>query len=507
MARGRGGRVWPRTGLLGDRRAIERFGRRVLADTLDHLYPPGARPVYSGATIAELERLFAEPLPERGRDALSVLRACRRTVMRHAMNMAHPRIFGLLSPAPLPIAALGDLAAALLNQSPDAWKAGPSAVHLEIRLIRWINDLIGFGPSAFGVFTSGGGIANAIALKVARDRITGPRGRSAGLPGALAGRLRVYASDQAHFSIERALDLLGLGGAALVRVPSDGAARMRPDRLAEAIAADRRRRRVPMAIVATAGTTDTGAIDPLVPLARIARHHGIPLHVDAAYGGALLFSNRHRARLRGLERADSVTIDPHKWLFQPFSLGGLFVRRGRELEASFRIEPGYLRKDLESEPERVDFYHYSLEGSRPFRGLKLWLTLQTLGRRGLGALVDRTIEVAEHLAREVGRLECFEPLDVPVEMTCVCARYLPRWARRLPPRERARPRARARLNRTQVAIQQAVEKGGFAWFPATMIDGSVYLKFGVFNYQTGPEDVDAVLRRIRRTASALGLES
>jgi aromatic-L-amino-acid decarboxylase len=507
MAQGRGAAAWPRKGLLGDRLAIERYGRKILAATLDHLYPPGARAVYSGATIATLQRMFDEPLPERGRKPLAVLRECSRTVMRHAMHMSHPRIFGLLSPAPLPIAALGDMAAALLNQSPDAWKAGPSAVHVEMRLIRWINDLIGFGPAAFGVFTSGGGIANAIALKVARDRITGPRGRSAGLSPGLAGRLRVYASDQAHFSIERALDLLGLGGRALVRVPSDGSSRMRPDRLAEAIAADRRRRRVPMAIVATAGTTDTGAIDPLVPLGRIARAFGIPLHVDAAYGGGLLFSNRHRDRLRGLERADSVTIDPHKWLFQPFSLGGLFVRRGRALEASFRIEPGYLRKDLESEPDRVDFYHYSLEGSRPFRGLKLWLTLKTLGRRGLGALVDRTIEVAEHLSREVRRQECYEPLDVPVEMTCVCVRYLPRWARRLPPRARSRPRARARLNRAQIAIQQAVEKGGFAWFPTTMIDGRVYLKFGVFNYLTGPEDVDAVLRRIRRTASSLGLEA
>jgi aromatic-L-amino-acid decarboxylase len=494
-------------GLLGERAAIERFGRRLLADTLDHLHRPGAPRVYSGATIADLERIFDEPLPERGRDPRAVLRELRRKVMRHAMHMSHRRIFGLLSPAPLPVAALGDMAAALLNQSPDAWKAGPSAVHLEMRLIRWVNDLIGFGRSAFGVLTSGGGIANAIALKVARDRITGPRGRSLGLTPALAGRLRVYASDQAHFSIERALDLLGLGGRALVRVPSDAARRMRPDRLAEAITADRRRRLVPMAVVATAGTTDTGAIDPLAPLSRIARAAEIPLHVDAAYGGALLFSNRHRDRLRGLDRADSVTIDPHKWLFQPFSLGGLFVRDRRALEAGFRIEPGYLRKDLESEPGRVDFYHYSMEGSRPFRGLKLWLTLKTLGRRGLGALVDRTIEVAAHLEREVRRQECFEPLDAPVEMTCVCARYLPRWARRLPPEARDRPRARARLNRTQVALQQAIEKDGFAWFPTTAIDGEVYLKFGVFNYLTGPGDVDAVLRRIRRTAASLGLDA
>jgi aromatic-L-amino-acid decarboxylase len=357
------------------------------------------------------------------------------------------------------------------------------------------------------VFTSGGGIANAIALKMARDRATGVAARRTGITRSLAGRLRVYASDQAHFSIERSLDVLGLGGSALVRVPSDGACRMRPDRLAEAITADRRRGRLPMAIVATAGTTDTGSIDPLRSLARVARAGGIHYHVDAAYGGALLFSNRHRDRLRGLALADSVTLDPHKWLFQPFSLGGLFVRRRRALEASFRIEPGYLRKDLESEPGRLDFYHYSLEGSRPFRGLKLWFTLRWLGRRGIGALVDRTIAVAEHLARELRRQECFEALPIPVETTSVCARYLPRWARRLPSGARARPRVRKRLNRAQVRIQHAIEAGGAAWFPVTVRDGEVFLKFGVFNYLTGPEDVDAVLRLIRRTASSLGLEA
>ncbi len=159
-----------------------------------------------------------------------------------------------------------------------------------------------------------------------------------------------------------------------------------------------------MAVVATAGTTNTGTIDPLPEITAIARRAGVHCHVDAAYGGALLFSSRYRDRLDGIEAADSVTVDPHKWLFQPFSLGGLFVRDGRALNASFRTEPDYLRKDLESEPERLDFYHYSMEGSRPFRGLKFWFTLKGLGRRGLGALVDRTMQIAFHLERRGERL-------------------------------------------------------------------------------------------------------
>jgi aromatic-L-amino-acid/L-tryptophan decarboxylase len=492
-------RPWP--ALMARRSEAARFGRRLLDATLEHHFGEGRRRTYSGASLRTLDRLFDERLPEHGRDPRSVLSECRRSVFRHSMQMSHPRIFGLFNPAPLPVAAFAELPAAFLNQSVDAWKAAPAATHLETRLIRWMNDLIGYGPRAFGVFTSGGGIANAIALKMARDHAAGLDVRRSGLTMALASRLRVYASEQSHFSIPRSLDLLGLGERALVRVPADRDMKMRTAALAETMARDRKRGLVPMAIVATAGTTNTGNIDPLPAIARIARKERVHLHVDAAYGGALLFSSRFRERLAGLERADSVTIDPHKWLFQPFSLGGLFVRDGRALNASCRTEPDYLKKDLEAEPERLDFYHYSIEGSRPFRGLKLWFTLKTLGRRGLGELVDRTMEVAAHLEKEVARQDCFEAFRAPVELASVCFRYLPPWARRLEAAARSRPRASARLNRVQAAIQQAIEKGGYTWFPAIILDRAVYFRFGVFNYLTTPADVDAVLAHIRRTAS------
>jgi aromatic-L-amino-acid decarboxylase len=491
-------------GLLPTRRRAGRYGRKLLEVTLDHIY--GARrATYSGASIAELDRLFDEPIPEIGRSPERVLEECRRTIFRHSMHMSHPRIFGLFNPAPLPVAAFAELPAAFLNQSVDAWKAAPAATHLEMRLIRWMNDLIGFGPRAFGVFTSGGGVANAIALKMARDRALGPGSRRHGPPSRLVGRLRVYASDQAHFSIPRSLDLLGLGEEALVRIPVDGRMKMRMDRLDEAMRRDRARRLVPMAVVATAGTTNTGNIDPLRATARVARAHRVHFHVDAAYGGAFLLSDRFRDRLDGIERADSITVDPHKWLFQPFSLGGLFVRSGRALNQSFRIEPGYLKKELEAEPDRLDFYHYSLEGSRPFRGLKLWFSLKSLGRRGLGRLVDRTMDVAAHLDRRLRILDCFEPFHAPMECASVCFRYLPEWARGALPGTLERPAARDRLNRAQVLIQQAVEKGGFAWFPTIAMGRTVYFRFGVFNYQTGRKDVDAVLDHIRRMAASMRL--
>jgi aromatic-L-amino-acid decarboxylase len=465
------------------------------------VHGPGLRRTYSGASARELTRLFDRPLPARGRDPARVLGSLARTVLRHSMQMSHPRVFGLFCAAPLPVAAFADLAAAFLNQSVDAWKAGPAATHVEMRLLRWINDLIGFGPSAFGVLTSGGGVANTIALKMARDRALGGGARVAGTAGRAARRLRVYASEEAHFSIRRALDLIGLGERALVLVPADRNRRLRVDSLERRLEGDRRRGLRPMAVVATAGTTSTGNIDPLRPIAAVARRFGAHVHVDAAYGGALLFSSRHRALLDGLERADTVTIDPHKWLFQPFSLGALFARDGARLKRSFETEPDYLRKDLEPDPGRLDFYHYSLEGSRPFRGLKLYTTLQVLGKGGLGALVDRTLDVARALE---GRLLCdsrFEICAAEPELATVCFRYLPPWARRLPPAGRRDPRALRRLNRAQTAIQQEVERRGRVWFPTLLLEGEVYFRFGIFNYRTSEEDVAFALRHIASVAA------
>lgn len=492
--------------LSAERRETLSLGHRLLDETIAQVFGPGQQRSFSGARPAQLERLFDEPLPEAGRSLASIVRRLRSDVFAHSMQMSHPRVFGLFSPAPLPVAALAELPAAFLNQSLDVWKAAPAATHVEMRLIRWITDRIGFGAKAFGVLTSGGGLANLIGLKMARDRALGPASRRRGV-GAGHARLRVYASDQTHFSIERALDLLGLGSRALVRIRADSQLKLPPERLEAALRRDRRRGLEPMAVVATAGTTSTGTIDPLDAVGRVARRAGAHYHVDAAYGGAVLFSNRERPLLKGIERADSITIDPHKWLFQPFSLAGLFVPDRRTLEASFRIEPGYLHKSLDPEPQRLDFYHYSLEGSRPFRGLKLWLTLQRLGRAGLAARVERTLDVARHLERAVAADVRFEACGVPVELASVCFRYLPRWARRWDASERHDARARERLNTAQTTIQQAVERGGFAWFPTILLRGDVYFRFGVFNHRTSGRDVDDVLAHILRTAARLGLES
>jgi L-2,4-diaminobutyrate decarboxylase len=489
---------------LTDPARAGRFVHRLIAATLTHLKEDGRARVYSGAGVRDLARLFGAPLPKRGRPVPRVMAEFRDRILRHSLQTSHRRIFGLLHPIPLPVAAAAETAAALLNQSTDAWKAGPAATQVEVRLIRWLNDRIGYGPRAFGVFTSGGGVANILALKMARDRAIGGGARRHGIARRLAGRLRVYASEQSHFSIPRAVDLVGLGTDSLVLVPVDRDMKMIPDRLDEMVRRDRRRGLVPVAVVTTAGTTSTGNIDPIEAIAVVARRHRLHHHVDAAYGGAVIVSDRHRGLLAGLESADSVTIDPHKWLFQPISLGGLFVRDGRALAAAFRTEPDYLRKDLEREAGRLDFYHYSLEGSRPFRGLKLWLTIQAIGTEGLAALVDRTMVLAAALVRKVERRPAFERFPAAVETTTCCVRFLPRWARRLSPRARRATDNRRALDRLQLHIQHTLETTGYAWFPPTVLQGTVWLRLGIFNYLTTPADIDAVLDRIERVGTARG---
>lgn len=506
-----------RTNRKREREAVRRLGRRILDLVARETIPEATAPVWRGGSRRAMARHYAKAAPARGGGEGAVLRRLRR-VMRDSMRLSHPRLFGLFTPAPLPVAALGDLAAAFLNQSPDAWKAGPAATEIEARLIRTFNDLAGFPADAFGVLTSGGGIANLIALKMARDRALGLAVRTDGVAdaGASSGNrrrarggaaaLRLYASEEAHFSLGRGLDILGLGSKALVSIPVGRDRRLRLDRLEETLRRDSRRGLRPLAVVATAGTTNTGTVDPIDGVARLARRYGVFLHVDAAYGGALLVSRRERRGLRGIERADSITLDPHKWLFQPFSLAMLLVRDGRALEASCAVDPGYLRKDLEAERDRIDFFQHSLEGSRPFRGLKLDLTLQAIGLEGLALRVQRTLDVARHLDARVRHDARFETCGAAVDLASVCLRYLPRWARALDPAGRAAQGARARLNDAQRRLQQEVEREGRAWFPAIWLQDTVWLRFGIFNDRTTERDVDATLEIVARAAVRLGLD-
>jgi glutamate/tyrosine decarboxylase-like PLP-dependent enzyme len=375
----------------------------------------------------------------------------------------------------------------------DVWHAGPVGAFVEEEVTRWLADLVGIPADGWGVLTSGGVMANLMALAVAREvhlrRLLaiehGPR--AADLEGA-----RVYASDQTHFSVARGLDVLGFRPDALRVVASDDRFRLRPEPVAAAIEADRAEGRTPFAISAVAGSTNTGSVDDIVGLASLARREGLWFHVDAAYGGAAHLSARDAPRVPGLELADSVTVDPHKWFFQAYDIGALLVRRREDLLTTFHRAPEYYASNRPQD-EPLDWYRYSIEGTRRFRALKLWMSWQHLGTAGLGGLVEHNDDLAAYLASRLRKADDFELACEP-ELSVVCFRHLP---------PTIVDRAPTEIDRYESSLQRALENDGAGWVSVTTLRGATYLRAGVVNHHATATEVDGLLAALRRLSEGV----
>ncbi len=510
------------------RDALRRLGAETWRTALDFLYEQAAfRAMGDASTHDEIRaRFFGErgeagPAPATPAPAADVLDAFRTRLADGQMNSQHPRQFGYFTPPPLPMSIAGELLAQVTNQGVDVWHAGPVAAFVEEEVVRWLCDLVGFERSSFGLLTSGGVMANFMGLTIARDQRLGrlkglsgpPRGR--GLEGA-----RVYASDQTHFSVARALDLLGFPGETLVIVPSDADFRLRGAPVAAAIERDRAAGLTPFAIAAVAGSTNTGSVDAIGELADLAEAHGLWLHVDAAYGGGARLSRRDRDRVPDLHRADSVTVDPHKWFFQAYDIGGLLVRRRSHLVETFGgRSPEYYRGgesasgtpregdrdggsargaaddgEHDDHGDQLNFYKLSFEGTRRWRALKLWMSWQHLGTEGFGRLIEANDDLAAHLARRCREADDFEALPADPPLSVVCFRHLPGGrsaALALPPGE---------LDAHQDRLQRALEVSGDGWLTTTRLRGATYLRAGIVNYLSTEDDIDGLLDTLRRLA-------
>lgn len=472
----------------------ERLGASVTALVAAYARTLDAARVCSTASPSELEALFDESLPQGGAPVEEILEKFERDLLPHVMNIPSPRYYGLFNPTPLPVAVWADALASAINQNGAAWRNSPSASIVEARVLRWLCELVGYGPAAFGTLTSGGSEANLVGLKCARDRAA--RGaRDEGLrAGASGGDLVVYASEQCHYSFIKSVDILGLGRDNLRKVETDERFHIRLDRLREAIERDLNEGHVPVCVAGAAGATSTGVVDPLEALADIAAEFGLWFHVDAAYGGGLAFSEKHRWRLRGIERADSVTIDPHKWLFVPFTCGALLVRDGgRVLRDAFDITPEYLSEERGGEDVQFDFFRYGQLGTRRFSALKVWMALKHLGVQGYAEIVERQIELARHLAARLGALEDFETVG-EVETALCCARFVP---------ERVRAEGPEALDDLQRRLQQRVERSGEAWLATTVLHGRRALRININSFLTERRHVDDLVELLRREGATL----
>lgn len=457
----------------------ERLGRAVTKIISDYARALDELPVTSDATPRDLEKLFDEPLPVSGIGADEILSLFERDIGPHAMQIPSPRYYGLFNPTPLPIAVWADALASAINQNGAAWRNSPSASVLEALVLRWLCELIGYGRESFGTLTSGGSEANLIGLKCARDRAF--EGVRDGGVRSAAGQLIVYASEQCHYSLEKSVDILGLGRRALRKIETDDRFHIRTDLLREAIESDKAEGNIPCCIAGAAGATSTGIVDPLNELAEIARESGCWFHVDAAYGGALAFSEKHKSLLLGIERADSLTIDPHKWMFVPFACGAVLVREGgRVLRDAFDITPEYLSEERGGADVEYDFFRYGQLGTRRFNALKIWMALKSMGTRGYSEIIERQLGLTHYLASLIDGLKDFERVG-EVETAVCCFRFLPAGIRSLDD---------VTQDDFQRKIQQRVERSHEAWISTTVLKGRRALRVNINSFLTERRHID-----------------
>jgi aromatic-L-amino-acid/L-tryptophan decarboxylase len=404
---------YPNDTLQLSRDAMLTLGYDIVDMIVAHIEDLRKKPVLRITDRMSLESRLREPLPERGVDVGTVIRQLQQDVFSNIMHNDHPRCFSLIPSPSNFVSAMADALASGFNVIAADWleASGPSEV--ELITVDWLRQLFGLPQGAGGLFVGGGSMANLISLRTARRVMLGEK---------TAGAV-VYCSDQTHSSVERALQVLGFERAQLRKLPSDHSFRLSVASLKREVGSDRAAGRVPFCVIANAGATNTGAVDPLLEIAELCKQEGLWLHVDGAYGAPAVLCEKGRSLLQGLELADSLTVDPHKWLFQPVEIGCVLIRDVRLLKDTFAVHPEYL-KDLETSGEEINFCDYGIQLSRSFRALKLWMSLKVFGLSAFREAVARGFALAEFAETLLRATPCWE-IVTTASMGIVTFRFVP----------------------------------------------------------------------------------
>jgi L-2,4-diaminobutyrate decarboxylase len=449
---------------------------------------------YSGKSPAELARVLGgEILSQDAESSLKIEEQLRR-IIANSISVSHPKTAAHLHCPPLIAALAAEVVISALNQSMDSFDQAPAATLLEVRMVDWLRREVGFPEGGGGIFTAGGTQSNYMALLLARDLCLQNRFdwnvQKRGLPDE-ARRLRILCSDVAHFTVEKSAAQLGLGTDAVVRVETDAEFRMSPHALRARLEELRRQDLIPMAIVATAGTTDFGSIDPLQEIAVLARDLKVWFHVDGAYGGALRFSARHCSLLDGIDLADSMSMDFHKLFWQPITCAA-FLLRDAEMFRHIELHADYLNPELHEELGIPNLVTRSLATTRRFDALKLWMSFQSLGRKRLGEVIDATIDLAAHAAKMIGQNARLELLHQPT-MGCVVFRY--RVAD-----------SSIDANRLNAKLRQSLFEGGSAVIGHTIVRGRQCLKFTFMNPTVSFQQVEELISLVAKHGERMEAE-
>jgi len=477
---------------------VREIGERVTRIISDCVSSRAAQSITDPTPVAELRSLFREPLPRGGMSHEALLDLFAHRILPHTTVSTSPGYFGLMNPTPVTVSVFADALTSLINQNQAASHHSPAGSVIEEVVMGWLGEAVGYGAGSHGHLTSGGTVANLTGLKLALHRAA-PEVRDKGLAGA-GRRLTVYASDQLHFSIERAVDVLGLGREALRLVPARADATVDPEDMRRLLEADRAQGLEPFAIVGIAGATATGAVDPLSDLADVAEEARVWFHVDAAYGGAAGLSRAYSGILRGIERADSVTVDAHKWFFVPFVAGGILFRDRGFAEEAFQNAAGYIPASESAELPPTDYLKQGLAGTRRFDALKVWMAFKHLGADWYADVVDRQLALTRRVAAAVSGLHGWA-IAVPPATAIVTFRYEPDTLRRALASGGAGASAALReRDRLQVEIARAVQREGRFWISAAPVPGGFALRFNVISWLTDEALVDAFLAELPRYA-------
>jgi aromatic-L-amino-acid/L-tryptophan decarboxylase len=489
-------RLTPETPLALEPERFRELGHELVDEIADFMRALPGQPVTTTAGPDELRALLpAGGVPEHGEDAGELLRTTARLLFRHSTFNAHPLFLGYITSSPAPIGVLGELLASAVNQNCGGWTLSPLASEIEAQTVRWIAELIGYPVTTGGVLVSGGNVANFTCFLAARTAAARWNVRQSGLRAPAGERLTVYASAETHTWIQKAADLFGLGTDAIRWIDTDRAQRMDVAALRAALERDVAAGLRPLLVVGTAGSVSTGAIDPLHEIADVCRAHGVWFHIDGAYGGFAAAAPDAAPELGAFAAADSIAVDPHKWLYAPLEAGCALVRDAAALRDAFSYHPPYYHFGVEA----VNYVDYGLQNSRGFRALKVWLALRHSGRAGYARMISDDIALARRLHDAVAAHAELEPVTCALSITTF--RYVPPALRP----QLGSPAAEERLDRINRELLDRLQKGGEAFVSNAIVDGRYVLRACIVNFNTTAADIDAlpdVVARVGRVVDA-----
>jgi len=462
--------------LLFDPETHRKAGRLLGELLADYEETLSDRRVFPSVDRAAMRKILEEPLPEEGRTIEELFQEFQSVIIPNSTHAAHPRFLPYVQPSPNGISTFADALASTLNQNCNLWTLSPAANAIEQRVISWFCELFSFPKGSGGIITSGGSMANLTALAIARDTCLGSVARDEGLQGRTSP-LILYASEEAHSSVDKAAVILGLGLNHVRHIPCDKQFRIRIDLLKKAVSQDRHAGFSPFCVVGSAGTVTTGAIDPLDALADFCEEEHLWLHVDGAYGALAILSDRMREQFLPAGRADSLSLDPHKMLFNPLEAGCVLVRDAADMRSTYSFAPSYL--SMVPDPDFLDYAEYGPQLSRSFKALKVWWSLRAYGRRAYAKAIDNLFALATYMEERIHGEPTLEMM-APVTLTAVCFR------------------CRTLDDSGNEKVLSRLVSEGIAFLGKARVNGKFCLRACFLNLRTTMEDVDLILETVKQ---------